>query len=74
MAQTRNKKKKKETKLNKFDNKINSLIDSLIPAIMLLVPIIFILYVLNIHGYLFPKGSTLFLSICIIYFSWYLYL
>lgn len=51
---------KKETKLDKFDNKINSLIDSLIPAVIIIIPVIFILYILNIHGYFFPKGTILF--------------
>lgn len=43
-----------------LDNKINSLIESLIPAIIILVPVIFILYILNIHGYFLPKEVILF--------------
>lgn len=43
-------------KLDIFDSKINSLINALIPAIMILIPLIFILYVLNIHGYIFPQN------------------
>lgn len=54
------KKVKKINKLAEFDEKINSFIDSLIPAIMFMIPIIFSLYVLNLHGYLSSTGEVIF--------------
>lgn len=50
----------KFSKLSILDNKINSLIDSIIPAIIILIPVVFILYILNIHGYILPKENILF--------------
>jgi len=47
-------------RLEFFDNKVNSLIDSLIPAVIILVPVIFILYILNIHGYFLTKEVIVF--------------
>lgn len=52
--------KKEISKLDKFDNKVNAFIDTIIPAIIISIPIIFVLYILNIHGYFFPKGTVLF--------------
>ena len=47
--------KKKETTFDILNKKIDSLIEIIIPMIILLIPILFVLYVLNIHGYIFPK-------------------
>lgn len=72
----KNKKCYKSNRVNKiicFDNKVNSLIDSLIPAIIMLVPIVFLLYILNIHGYIFPKTTVLFhLNVVYKYFMYIL--
>ena len=46
--------------MGKKKNKVNSLIDAIIPAVIMMIPIIFGLYILNIHGYFFPKGTILF--------------
>ena len=47
--------KKKETTFDILNKKIDSLIEIIIPMIILLIPVLFVLYVLNIHGYIFPK-------------------
>ena len=60
MSRIKIKNKKPMSNLDKFDIKINSIIDALIPAIIIMIPVIFILYVLNIHGYFFPKGTIIF--------------
>lgn len=60
MSSIKIKKKKQENTLDKFDSRINSLIDAFIPAIIIMIPVIFVLYILNIHGYFFPKGTVIF--------------
>lgn len=58
--------KKNEIKKNKYDilyEKINSFRKFLIPFIIVMIPIIFLLFILNVHGYIFPdllNGKTIF--------------
>lgn len=60
MGKFKLKNNKKTTKLEIFDNKINSFIDAIIPAIIIMIPVVFILYILNVHGIIFPKTAILF--------------
>ena len=48
--------KKKKTLKDKIYDKIIEYRKTLITSVIFLIPIIFILYILNVHHYIFPKA------------------